>query len=458
MRFPGFAFAALVAILYFTPQRLSATDLPWPDRNGPTHDGHAAPEHGTDLPLTWDERTGENLAWTIPLDGFGHSTPVVGDGKLWFTAATEDGTRQYVYCVSASDGKVLHHKRLFENTDPEPLGNTVNTYASPSCVIEEDAVYVDFGTYGVARLDTAADVVWQRRDIHCRHFRGPGSSPILWKGLLIRTMDGIDQQFLMALDKKTGTTVWRTDRTTDYGDIGPDGRPIGDGDFRKAFGTPGLVEVNGRTQVVSVGSRAAFGYDAATGKELWTIRHKDYNAAIRPLFHRNLAILNTGSRSAATVAVRLDETTRGDVSQSHVVWRRDKSNPSTSNPLVLSPSLSGTGERGKGSGTRGEGDPEQDPFLFMLVDNGIAAGVDLSTGEQLWATRLRGMFRASAVAVGDTVYGFNEQGDGFVLRPTRSDCEIAASNRLDEGMRASPVVAYNAIYLRTFGHLFKLQK
>jgi outer membrane protein assembly factor BamB len=241
--------------------------LPWPDRNGPTFDGRAADEDGKDVPIEWDEATGRNVAWKIPVEGRGHSTPVIGLGRIWLTAATEDGTRQYVVCVDAETGEVLHRRLLFENADPEPLGNTFNTYASPTCVLEADAVYVHFGTYGTARLDPAtAETVWQRRDIHCRHFRGPGSSPVLFGDLLILTFDGIDQQFLTALDKRTGETVWRTDRSTDFKDLDMDGNPRLEGDYRKAYGTPGLAEVDGRTQVVSVGARAAFGYDALTGR------------------------------------------------------------------------------------------------------------------------------------------------------------------------------------------------
>ena len=89
------------------------------------------------------------------------------------------------------------------------------------------AVYVHFGSYGTARLDSrTAEVVWQNRSLPARHFRGPGSSPVLWENLLILTFDGIDQQYLAALDKESGELVWRTDRTTDYHDIQADGQPL----------------------------------------------------------------------------------------------------------------------------------------------------------------------------------------------------------------------------------------
>ena len=328
--------------------------------------------------MEWDEASGKNIAWKIDLQGYGHSTPVIGGGKLWLTSATEVGKKQFVYAIDPQSGKVLHHKLLFENPKPEPLGNAVNTYASPTCVLEPDAVYVHFGSYGTARLDPkTADVVWQRRDLPCRHFRGPGSSPIVWKDLLILTFDGIDQQYTAALDKHTGRTVWRTDRSTDYHDLGPDGKPMTGGDYRKAYGTPGTTDAAGRTQLVSVGSRAAFGYDAATGKEIWTITHSDFNAAAPPLFFEGMAILNTGSGGAAMLAVRLDSSTQGNVDKTHIVWKRPKANS-----RLCAPAL----DRGK---------------IWMLTDNGVLYALDAKTGKELAALRLGGSFVSSPIIVGD---------------------------------------------------------
>jgi outer membrane protein assembly factor BamB len=426
----SYAFALLAAL---TAPHALAENLPWPDRNGPTFNGVALEAETGGLPLTWNEKSGENVAWRIAIEGQGHSTPVVGEGKLWFTSATSDGKRQYLYCINPQSGDVVHHKLLFENEKPEPLGNDTNTYASPSCVLEPGAVYVHFGSYGTARLDSnTAEVVWQNRDLPCRHFRGPGSSPVLFEDLLILTFDGIDQQYLAALNTNTGELVWRTDRTTDFHDAGPDGKPIGDGDFRKAYGTPGLVEVAGRTQVISVGARAAFGYDARTGEEIWTVEHPDFNAAARPVFYNNLAIINSGSRGALTMAVRLDETTRGNVTKTHLAWERRQGTPRLTSPALV-------GDR-----------------LYTLVDNGVLYCVNAGTGEEIWHGRLGGNFTASPVVANDLIYCCDENGRTTVVKT--SDFEIVARNDVEEGMRASPIVAGGAMYLRTFGHLYKIAK
>jgi outer membrane protein assembly factor BamB len=411
----------------------------WPDKSGPTLDGHVPQRDAAGLPTEWDEATGKNIAWKIKLEGEGHSTPVIGDDRVWLTAATKDGRQQFVYGIDAASGDVIHHKLLFENPDPEPLGNGLNTYASPSPVLEEDALYVHFGTYGTARLDPAtAQVVWQRRDINCRHFRGPGSSPVLFEDLLILTFDGIDKQFLTALDKRTGKTVWRTERSTDYHDLGPDGKPIGDGDYRKAFCTPGLVKVGDTTHLVSVGSRAAFGYDARTGSEIWTIEHDDYNAAPRPIFFRGRdsvlhTILDTGANGADLVAVRLDGTTRGNVTKSHVTWMRSRGNARLPTPVLV-------GEK-----------------IVMVIDGGVLYCLSAATGSELWSKRMNGTFVSSPIVAGGLVYLCDEDGRTTVIRPGET-CEVVAENVLSEGMRASPAVAKGALYLRTRGHLYKIAR
>ena len=429
-------FCVVACLLFLGLASLSRTQasdrLNWPARTGPALDSHVSPEDSAGLPTAWSDEPQNNIAWKIDLEGFGHSVPVIGFGKIWLTAATEDGKQQFLYGIEQSTGKVLHHKLMYENADPEPLMNKVNTYASPSCALEKDAVYVHFGTYGTAKVDPhSADIIWERKDINCRHFRGPGSSPIIWKDHLILTFDGIDAQFVTALDKRTGKTVWRTARTTDYGDLDENGKPKLDGDLRKAYGTPGIVEVNGRTHVVSIGSRAAFSYDALTGEEIWTIRHDDFNASSPPMFFENHALINTGSRASNLLSVKLDETTRGDVSQSHVVWNRDKGNSDLSAPIRI-----------------GE-------YIYSVLNNGVVNCVHVKSGEELWKDRIEGTFTSSPITANGMIYFCNEEGDCYVVKAAEK-FELVSKNHLAEGMRASPSAADGHLFLRTFTRLYCL--
>lgn len=425
---PGFAALVFCSL----PVTAVADDASWPLRGGPTNNGHVASADAAGLPVKFDEAAGTGIRWKQKLEGFGHSTPIIGGGRIWLTSATKDGKQQYVDCLDQSTGKLLAHRLLFENADPEPLNNPINTYASPSCALENDAVYVHFGTYGTARLNPETlEVVWQRRDINVRHFRGPGSSPIVFGDLLILTFDGIDAQFLTALNKHTGETQWKTARSTDYGDLDKDGNPKREGDLRKAYSTPALVEVAGRTQVVSVGSRAAFGYDALTGKEVWTIRHDDYNAAAPPAFTNTHAILNTGSRGANLMAVRLDDTTTGDVTDTHVDWNRAKGNSRLASPLLI--------------GNR----------IYMITDSGVAICVDAASGEEIWKGRVGGTHVTSPITANGLIYFSSEEGTVTVVRAA-DEFEIVAENKLEEGGRASLSAAAGCLFVRSFGHLYCL--
>ena len=159
--------------------------------------------------------------------------------------------------------------RCFTRIRRSRSATAVNCYAACSPVIEPGRVYVHFGSYGTACLDTATgDVLWKRDDLPCRHYRGPSSSPVIFDNLLILTFDGADLQYLAALDKTTGETVWKTDRNVVWNDENAPGKFAKDGDMRKAHSTPLLVTgPDGKKQLLSGGAKAAFGYDPATGKE-----------------------------------------------------------------------------------------------------------------------------------------------------------------------------------------------
>ena len=178
--------------------------LGWPEFRGPNGNGIAtAPGEKVGMPIEWSEE--KNVVWktAIPLKGW--SSPVVLEGKVWLTTATEDGHDYFVICVDAETGEIVLNEKLFHSDNPEPLGNDVNCYASPTPVVETGRVYVNFGSYGTVCLDsTTHERIWERTDLPCRHYRGPGSSPIMYENMLILTFDGVNVQYLVALDKNTG--------------------------------------------------------------------------------------------------------------------------------------------------------------------------------------------------------------------------------------------------------------
>ncbi len=402
----------------------------WPDFRGPTQGGRA--NSGTNLlglPLTWSETN--NVVWKTSIPHLGWSTPVVLGHQIWLTTAPENGHDFFALCVDADSGTILLNERLFHCDAPEPLGNDLNCYASPSPVLESGRVYVHFGSYGTACLDTSSfKVLWRRDDLPCRHYRGPGSSPVLFNDLLILTMDGVDVQYLVALDKRTGKTVWKTDRTAEWNDLGPDGKPMAEGDLRKAYSTPLIVPVNGTHQMISVGAKAAYGYDPVDGREIWKLPHGDFSAAARPLFANGIAYLCTGGGKGGMLAVRADG--HGNVADTHLVWRSARGIPRMPSPLLV------------------------DGLIFLVNDGGIGSCLDAATGDQIWQERLGGQYAASPVYADGRIYFFNQTGTSTVINPSKR-FEVLSTNKLDGGFMASPAVTGKAFILRTKTHLYRIE-
>jgi outer membrane protein assembly factor BamB len=391
----------------------------WPDFRGPECNGHS---DAVGLPLRWSET--KNVAWKTAIHGHGLSSPVVWGQQVWMTTATDDGKDQYAVCLDRNTGKVLYDIPLFHNDKPPPIA-PMNSYASPSPVIEAGRVYINFGSYGTACLDTATGAtLWSRRDIPCDHGVGPGSSPALADNLLVLQMDGRDQQYVIALNKTTGETVWKTKRSTDYGDRGDE--------YRKAFCTPLVIDVGGRRQVVCDGAVETISYDLATGKELWKVRpDKDsFSNTPRPVFCADMVIVSTGA-SMQLWAVRPDG--NGNVTDSHVAWRLTKSVP-----FLPSPVFAGN-------------------LLYLVNDDGIASCIEPKTGKSVWQKRLGGKFVASPVAADGRVYLFSEKGPATVIAAGRQYKELAV-NELDDGCLASPAIAGKAIFLRTKTHVYRIEE
>jgi outer membrane protein assembly factor BamB len=338
----------------------------------------------------------------------------------------------FAVAVDRISGKILHDLKIFHVATPQ-FAHAFNTYASPTPVIEPGRVYVTFGSPGTAAIDTnTGKVIWERRDFECNHFRGAGSSPILFGDLLLMHFDGSDHQFLVALDKRTGKTVWRTERSIDFQDLGPDGKPKADGDFRKAFSTPHIITVGGRPVMLSIGSKAFYAYDPRTGQELWkVIERGSHSASTRPVVGHGLVFVPTGFDASQLLAVRPDGS--GDVTGTHVVWRAKGGVPQKPSVLLV-------------------GDQ-----IFMVSDTGIATSLDAKTGDVVWKSRVDGTYSASPVAAAGRIYAFSEDGKTTVFEAAR-EFKVLAENFLEDGFMASPAIDGDAFILRTRTHLYRIEE
>lgn len=398
----------------------------WPQFRGPDGTGHS---DSTGLPLQWSET--QNVVWKTPIHDRGWSSPVVYGNQVWLTSATKDGRQLFVLCIDRDTGKILRDWKLFDVAEPQ-FAHAFNTHASPTPVIEAGRIYVTFGAAGTACIDTKTfKVLWERRDIECNHFRGAGSSPILFGNLLLMHFDGSDRQFVMALDKRTGKTVWRTERSIDFQDLDENGKPAAEGDMRKAFATPHVVRLNGRWEMISLGAKAAYAYDPNTGKELWRVEERaQHSASTRPVVGHGMIYFPSGFAAGQLLAVRAGGS--GHITDTHVAWRVKRGVPNKPSILLV------------------------DDLIYMIGDTGIASCIDAKTGEQVWQQRIGGEYSASPVYADGRLWFFSEDGKTTVLKPGRT-FELLAENRLADGFMASPAIAGRAFFLRTRTHLYRIE-
>lgn len=429
--------------LLLTAGTLVASNV-WPQFRGPQGDGHAFSEN---LPLTWSET--DNVRWKTAIHGRAWSCPVVWKDQVWVTTATEDGRKLSVLCLDLDTGKILRDIQLFDVDNPQ-FAHRFNTYASPTPVIEEGRIYVTFGSPGTACLDTATgEVLWQRRDLECNHFRGAGSSPILDGDRLFLNYDGSDFQYMVALDKHTGKTIWKVNRSLDYQDLGPDGKPEAEGDYRKAYGTCHVAELDGRHQLLSQGAKAMYGYDPDTGEELWRVEEREnHSGGTRPVVGHGLVFIPTGWGQGQLLAIRPGR--NGGVTDANaslaasdtagsedaivapeVVWKTRRSVPKKPSLLLV------------------------DDELFGIDDGGIATCWDAKTGAVLWNERVGGKYSASPVGAPGRIYFFSEEGKATVIAAS-SEFKKLGESQMEEGFMATPAVAGDSLILRTTGHLYRI--
>lgn len=391
----------------------------WPDWRGPTADGHS---DATGLPLHWSET--ENIAWKTAIHDNGHSTPVVLDDQIWLTTAKEDGTVLYAVCVDLDSGAVLHDITVFEVAEPQRI-HPLNTYATPSAAIEQGRVYVHYGSLGTACIDTqSGEVLWRRSDLNTDHMQGPVSSPVLFENMVIITVEGVDSQFIAALDKKTGETLWLYKRPEElYTGI--------QGVYLKSYQTPVILEIGGQPQLVSNGALLVTGHNLQNGEEIWRARYKDDSTISRIVRGNGLLFVNTGGPPGGTELWAIREGGHGDVTDSHVVWKMTEDAPHESSPVLV-------------------GD-----LLFCISDPGVLKCLEAATGTMVWSKPMESKYGASLLSVAGRIYLSNKKGKTTVIAPEREYKELATS-QLDGELWTSPAVAGDSLLLRTKTHLYRI--
>lgn len=410
-----------------------ATSPDWPQFRGPRGDGFAP---GASPPVVWNESS--NIRWKAELAGRGRSSPVVLGNRVWLTTAVERGivrkrigpddmqVAEHVtlgaLCLDRNSGKVLWKTTLFEVENPEPV-HWLNSWATPSPVAEAERVYCDFGAFGTACLNAETGQALWKQQLPIDHQVGPGSSPVLWRDRLILVRDGRDAQFVVALDKHSGKTLWKTDRP-----------PIvaSSGNAKKSFSTPLLIDSSGVRQLIAPAAHWAVSYDPETGRELWRVRHGEgFSIGTSPSFRDGIVYFGTGCHKAQLWAVRADG--RDDVTSTHTVWKTLRQVPVMSSPVIV--------------GTE----------IYWVSDDGMATCADARTGATHWQERLNGPCMASPLAVPDRVYFFRQDGTTVVVKAGQV-FERLSENPLSGPLVATPAITGRELYVRTDTHLYRIEQ
>lgn len=391
-----------------------ATDH-WPEFRGPTGDGHA-PDSAP--PIRWS--ASENIRWRVPVPGKAWSSPVVADGRIYVsTAEIEDGDLSLrALAFQLDDGAPLWDREIFHKK--EGAIHQKNSHASPTPVFAEGRLYTHFGHEGTACLDAATgEILWTQTGLPYPPVHGNGGSPVVHGDKLIFSCDGAKDPFLVALKTADGSVAWKTPRDVVVRSL-------------FSFTTPLLIEVGGQTQVLSPASGAAIAYDPESGREIWRFRYGEgYSVVPRPLFRDGVAYVCSGFGRASLFAVKADG--RGDVTETHLVWRDDKTVPKESSPILV-------------------GD-----LIYFNDDKGILSCLVAATGEVCYRERLdgRGGYSASPVHAGGRLYFHNGEGVTTVVEPGRTFRKLA-ENPLGEYGLSSFAAVSDGFIVRTEGHLLRI--
>lgn len=390
----------------------------WNEFRGINGTGHST---FTGLPVKWSDDS-ENLDWKVALPGLGWSSPVLEGTNIWLTSAIEgdDKSRLVVLCVDLESGKILKEVTVFEKS----LGriHKKNSHASPSAIVDGERVFVHFGEHGTACLDTQGNVLWKRA-FDYGHFHGPGGSPVVVDDKLILSCDGGEKQFLIALDKSNGQTIWQTEKKH----IHP-ARFSGGKMAAIAFSTPTLREVDGKVEVICPGADHIAGFDAESGKEIWWAAYDGYSVVPRPIISGDMVFYASSYDAATMYGLKLGG--RGEITD-QIVWETRKGAPHNPTPILV-----------------GE-------LLYMVSDRGIGHCLDAKTGKVLWQKRMGRAYSASPIFADGRIYFQDEKGGTIVIKPGTEYSEVARS-QLSGRTLATPVPVQGALLIRTDSQLLKI--
>ncbi len=419
----------------------------WGQWRGPRMDGIAREGNP---PLEWSET--RNVRWTVALPGLGSSTPVIWRDRLYVLAAIPAGgepplqpprpepgpearggrrggreseplvAQQFtVFAIDRGDGRVAW-KRVARKELPHEGKQQNNSFASASAIVDGEHVIAYFGSRGLYCYDLEGKLVWEKDlgDMQTRNQFGEGASPALSGDTLVVNWDHEGQDFVVALDKKTGSELWRRER-----------------DEPTTWATPLIVEHAGRRQVVTSGTNKVRSYDLQTGELVWQAPGLTPNAIPTAVFSQGVVYVTAGYRGNAARAIRL-EGAKGELAGTpSILWETDRDTPYVPSPLLYQ------------------------GVLYLVKSNaGVLSAIDAATGKTLYGPqRLEGIAEiyASPLGAAGRVYVVGRDGNAAALDGGK-EYKVLAKSALDDGFDASPVVVGDELYLRGYKNLYRISK
>jgi outer membrane protein assembly factor BamB len=400
---------------------LAADSVPaenWPCWRGPRGDGTSEER---EVPLRWNGTTGENIVWKTPLPGKSHSSPIVWDDRLFLVSCIEPQQSRVLFCVDRKSGQILWQRTVI--AAPLERQHNLNSHASGTPATDGELVYVTFleadfgsktevtpGNMVVAAYDFDGNQRWLVRPGRFSSVHGFCSSPVIFEDQVIVNGDHDGDAYVVALDRRSGAIRWKTPRENKT----------------RSYCTPIIREIDGRTQMIFSGSLCVVSMDPRDGSRHWIIDGPTEQFVASLVYNGKLLFLTAGFPEHHILAIKPDG--RGNVTNSHVVWRTTKGCSYVPSPIV-------SGE-----------------YFLVAADNGIASCFVAGTGERVWMERLGSHYSASLIEAGGLVYFLADDGEMKIVRPGRQ-LEIVAVNQLGEYCYASPAVSQGKLFLRGEQHL-----
>jgi outer membrane protein assembly factor BamB len=377
---------------------IAAEDWPW--WRGPTRNNHA---QGPLPPTTWSET--ENVLWKAEVPGRGHASPCIWGNAIYIATADEGQETQSLLAYARESGDLCWTREIHRGGFMH--AHSKNSQASPTPACDGERIFTAFlsgGGLWVTAVDLAGEILWQTHAGPYSSQHGYGSSPVIYKSLVIVSGDNLGQGYVTAIHRKTGEIAWRTPREN-----GP------------SYGTPVLARTGGREQLLISGQSKVVSYDPATGEENWTSPGPAEVTANTVAWNDELVFAGGGYPETAVMAI-------DGAGSGKVVWQKDFK--------AYVPSPLAVGDR-----------------LFVVQDNGVARCLNAKTGEEVWTKRLGGDFTASPLLADDVIFVPDEDGLMHVFKAADRFEEIARNN-LGDGGFASPAICGGRMYLRTSHHLY----